>query len=613
MKGSPLRQRQLARVLPLRRGQHEPSGEGSPACADDAHPKRSAEHDLARARAERSSEALAETRTFRAPPELLAAAGKPQEPVMHHERHGPQAPVVTGASEIHGLRSSSAPADDVEPLAIGCVVAGKYWVVSHLDSGGSATVSLAVFRSAAGVRKLVVLKYPRRALGRPHLTRQEFISEARLAAAMNHQNVIQVYDIVEHRGLPVIVMEHLEGVPLARVLLANVDASGFALSLRLGVLTKLLAGLQHAHGVCDLAGRPLHVVHRDISPHNVVLTSNGQVKLIDFGIALWGAEGRAGAAKRVAGKLVYMAPEQLHGLADRRADVFAAGVLLWELITLRRFWGKAPSSTVIERLARRDVPQLSTLDADMDDELAAICRRALAPDVDDRYATAGRMQSDLEALMQRRSLFISEAALGRVVQGHLAEARVSRRHELRRTLGEIERALESAPPRSEPLASRQRRTPWPRRDWERAASVALVAALALQSGDFAEESALTRPAASLEVRVPGAGSPLPSAAAPRAVPDAAVATDEGFAAAETRRAGPPERTSEARELEARRRQDERRVARHGVAAKRAPRATSAEPRSGARPPTPSAELDVEPGVDLLQLVGALRAPEPRAR
>jgi serine/threonine protein kinase len=321
------------------------------------------------------------------------------------------------------------------------LVAGKYRVVSKLGSGGSATVSLAVSQGIAGFSKLVVLKAIRGNIKPGSRAVDGFLDEARLSARLNHPNVVQVYEVVEHEGLPVIVMEYLDGLPLAGLMAEAYDSAEFTPEARLTIVTKVLAGLHHAHELCDFSGRPLGLVHRDVSPHNVMVTYDGQVKLVDFGIAQLGASPRPLRNERVPGKLAYMAPEQMLGAADRRADVFAAGILLWELITLRRFWGTLSEPAVMRRLLAFNIPHRGTLSPEMDAELAAICSRALASAPDERYASALDMQADLERYLVARSGVVVESTIGRLVQRAFGSERAHSQQSVRALLAELDAPL----------------------------------------------------------------------------------------------------------------------------------------------------------------------------
>jgi serine/threonine-protein kinase len=236
-------------------------------------------------------------------------------------------------------------------------------------------------------------------VGIPESHRQ-FLEEARISARLAHPNVVQVHEVCDYEGTPTMVMEYLEGKPLSTILWD--DGLPAPRALLIYILTKALAGLHAAHDLRDYDGTPLNLVHRDASPHNIFVTFDGQIKVLDFGIAK--AEGsevetRAGATK---GKLRYMPPEQFLQLpVDRRVDVFAVGVTLWEVLAGRRFWDRATDDEVVADLIAKKLPAFPP-GANVPADLAAICARAIAPDCDQRYATAGRLQRDIEEHLSRQ-------------------------------------------------------------------------------------------------------------------------------------------------------------------------------------------------------------------
>jgi serine/threonine protein kinase len=285
---------------------------------------------------------------------------------------------------------------DSFPLATGT----RYELLKEIGRGGMGVAHLALAKGPRGFSKLVVLKMMRKALvGDPEAQRM-FLEEARISARLTHPNVVQVHEVCEFEGVPTMVMEYLEGKPLSVIL--RDDGLPAPRNLLIYILTKVLAGLHAAHDLRDYDGSPLNLVHRDASPHNVFVTFEGHVKLLDFGIAK--AQGsevetRAGLTK---GKIRYMPPEQFLQLpADRRVDIFTVGVTLWEALTGRRFWANAPDDEVISRLMAKQIPALPP-DADVPPDLAAICARAVAARWDERYATAARLQRDLEDYLSRQ-------------------------------------------------------------------------------------------------------------------------------------------------------------------------------------------------------------------
>jgi serine/threonine-protein kinase len=305
---------------------------------------------------------------------------------------------------------------------------GKYRVIAELGHGGMADVYLAVARGPIGFNKLVVIKQLR-----PHLAEMPdfldmFLDEARLAARLNHPNVVQTNEVVEEGSRFLIAMEYLDGQSFDRVLRRGQKANRLPLAQRLRVLCDALEGLHHAHELCDFDGTPLRVVHRDVSPHNIFVTYDGQVKVVDFGIAKaanCSAETRTGVLK---GKIAYMAPEQARGdEVDRRADVFSAGLILWELLTGVRPWKGLNEIQILSRLAMGQIPPPSSELASVDPVLERICLRATAPEPSARYATAAQMREELERHIDATGLRASSRELGATV----AELFEERRSEMR--------------------------------------------------------------------------------------------------------------------------------------------------------------------------------------
>ncbi len=277
-------------------------------------------------------------------------------------------------------------------------------------------VYVAVASGPAGFNKLVVLKVLEGALAHDPEFVTMFLDEARLAARLNHANVVQTNEVGSEGERYFIAMEFLEGQPLHRVMKRAAAASGkVPLGLFLRILSKTLEGLHAAHTAKDFSGEPLNMVHRDVSPHNVFVTYDGQVKIVDFGIAR--ANGRASEVTRVGvlkGKVVYMPPEQVQGgTVDGRADVFALGVALFDHLSRRRLWDGRSEVEIVAKLMNRDYP-LAPVDAaaDIPAELEAICKKALAPDPNERYADARAMQSDIEAFLVGHRLTTTDRELG---------------------------------------------------------------------------------------------------------------------------------------------------------------------------------------------------------
>ena len=282
----------------------------------------------------------------------------------------------------------------------GSIGAGKYRVLGNLGHGGMADVQLGAAQGPRGFTKLVVIKRLRPLLADDQTVVNMFMDEARLAARLNHQNVVHTYEFGEERGSYFIVMEYLEGQSLHQLLHAVAAARRkVAPALWARIAADALAGLHYTHELRDYDGTPLHVVHRDVSPQNIVVTYEGHVKLVDFGIAKAALNNAKTESQIIKGKLAYMAPEQALLSAgveiDRRADTFSMGIVLWECLTGKRLiTGDARSA--LAKLVDLEFEPPSRLDPEVPPELDAIVLRALRRAPAERYQTADEMRDALE-------------------------------------------------------------------------------------------------------------------------------------------------------------------------------------------------------------------------
>jgi serine/threonine-protein kinase len=302
---------------------------------------------------------------------------------------------------------------------------GKYRLVAELGEGGMAHVYLAVVQGPGGFAKLQVVKRIRGELAEDPEFVTMFMEEARLAARLNHPNIVQTNEVGSDEGRLFIAMEYLDGQSFEAMLRrAAGKKEPIPLAYQLRVIIEALAGLQHAHDLADYDGTPLHVVHRDVSPHNVFVTYDGQIKLVDFGIAK-AADGslrtRTGVFK---GKCAYMAVEQFDGAqVDRRADVFSVGAMLWQTATGRRLWRGLTDMQIYAKLGRGEIPSVLEQAPDADPRLAEITMKALAPRREDRYPTAAALAEALEALLEARGERASARDVGRWVAENFSDRR----------------------------------------------------------------------------------------------------------------------------------------------------------------------------------------------
>ena len=280
---------------------------------------------------------------------------------------------------------------------------GKYRIVALLGQGGMASVFLSVVPGPAGVNKLLVVKVLREELMADEDFLAMFLNEARLAARLNHANVVQTYEVGLEDGVHFLAMDFLDGQPLHAVL-RKASRAGVPLDVHVRILADALAGLHYAHTLRDFDGTPLHVVHRDVSPQNVFVTYDGQVKVVDFGIAKAAGAATNTRSGTFKGKLSYVAPEQAGGDdVDPRADIFSVGVMLWEAIAQRRFaQGDTQTQVLTRRLSGKE-PRIREVVPDVDPELADICDCAMAHLTQDRYASAQEMRDALEVYLERSS------------------------------------------------------------------------------------------------------------------------------------------------------------------------------------------------------------------
>jgi serine/threonine protein kinase len=295
---------------------------------------------------------------------------------------------------------------------------GRYAPVARLGTGGMADVFLTLAHGPQGVNKLAVVKRLRDPGNVAFI--EMLLDEARLAARLNHPNIVHTYEAGEARGEYFIAMEYLEGQTLSRLLK---ETGGLSEPFVAFVALQVLKGLDYAHGFCDFDGTPLEVVHRDVSPNNLFVTYGGEIKLLDFGIAKAAVNVAHTVDGALKGKVRYMAPEQATGSdVDRRADIFAFGIVLWEMLAKKPLFSGAPLS-ILTRLVGEEIPPVRTVRPDVSPALEAIALKAVRRDRSQRYATADEMRVDLEAYLRGRTDAVSERDVARVMNDLFATTR----------------------------------------------------------------------------------------------------------------------------------------------------------------------------------------------
>jgi eukaryotic-like serine/threonine-protein kinase len=278
----------------------------------------------------------------------------------------------------------------------------RYELIAELASGGMATVYLARNTGVAGFQRLVAIKRLH-----PHLAREPefiemFLDEARLAARIHHPNVVPIQEVGQSDTGYYLVMDYVEGDTFARLLARGAQSKQripYAVTVR--VMLDTLAGLHAAHEMTDDAGQPLSIVHRDVSPQNILVGVDGIARITDFGVARAASRLSTTRSGQLKGKLAYMAPEQARGGGiDRRADLFSCGIVLWEALALKRLFKGEGEAETLNRVLYEPIPPPSSVRKEVPPALDEICMRALERDVDKRYSTAMELAEHLEKAAQ---------------------------------------------------------------------------------------------------------------------------------------------------------------------------------------------------------------------
>jgi serine/threonine-protein kinase len=292
-----------------------------------------------------------------------------------------------------------------------------------LASGGMATVHLGRLTGAAGFSRTVAIKAMRPQYVEDRDFVSMFIDEARLAARIRHPNVVPTLDVIQQGDELFLVMEYVHGETLSRLLRKSADMNApVPIAVAAAIVRDVLLGLHAAHEAVDEKGRPLGVVHRDVSPQNVIVGTDGVARVLDFGVAK--ASGRTHTTRdgQIKGKLAYMSPEQLHGTVTRAADVFAASVLLWETLAGERLFGGNSEGEVVTKILGGKIPRPGERRPGLGPELEEVVMKGLAPDPADRYATA----RDMAAALLRCCPPADPTAVGDWVRGLAAETLADR-------------------------------------------------------------------------------------------------------------------------------------------------------------------------------------------
>ncbi|HVV88682.1 MAG TPA: serine/threonine-protein kinase, partial [Kofleriaceae bacterium] len=288
--------------------------------------------------------------------------------------------------------------------------------------GGMAEIHLAKTRDGGGAERFVALKMIHPNFAEDEQFIEMLIDEARISIQLHHPNIAHTFDLGRFGETYYLIMEFVDGADLYKILrrgserdvVTPVDVAAY-------VVKEVAYGLDYAHHRADEQGRPLQIIHRDVSPQNVIVSYDGAIKLVDFGIAKAASKAQQTAAGVIKGKYYYMSPEQALGEPlDQRTDVFSAGIVLYELLSGQMLYLEEDVNRLLDRVRRADIPSVRTLRRDVPSQLDRIVMRALARRREDRYQTAADLAADLErfldvfspAFSPRKLVQFMEQALG---------------------------------------------------------------------------------------------------------------------------------------------------------------------------------------------------------
>lgn len=326
-----------------------------------------------------------------------------------------------------------------------------------------ATVFVGRRRSAVGIWRLVAIKKAHSHLLEDPSFCRMLLEEARLASQLHHSNVVSVLEVEQLEDQLLLIMDYIEGASLSDLLVARPDKP---LAPRVGLRIALdaCAGLHAAHILCDASGQPLRIVHRDVSPHNLLVGIDGVARLTDFGIAKSAQQGTTTTTGALKGKLAYMAPEYVDGKPpDARCDVFALGVVIWEALSNRRLFRGDNEAETLKRVLHEPAPPLSSVAPWLGADLDAVLATALAKDPNQRFSSAKALGNALEIAAGKSNLIGSAEEVGGHVralfEGPLAERRRIIQERIGATSGAFAAATATPPPLTAQAATPARASP----------------------------------------------------------------------------------------------------------------------------------------------------------
>jgi serine/threonine protein kinase len=345
---------------------------------------------------------------------------------------------------------------------------GRYQLLGLLGQGGMGRLYIAERRGIQGFVKIVALKVILPHLADSAQLREMFLNEARIAAKLEHPNIVVTYELGEFEGKYFIAMEYLPGEDFSAIVTRCQGNLRIPIEIATALAQQAAQGLHYAHEARDQQGRPIGLVHRDVNLRNIFLTYHGAVKLLDFGVVR-GREGQRTSPGAFKGKYGYCAPEQLDGgQVDRRTDVFCLGIVLWELLTGTPLFDAGSDAKTIDAVRSRRVEPPSALRPEIPKALDDIVLRALARDPARRFQSAHDLSEELDAFLLERDTRPSSKSLGRWLESIFGAERASLKKAITQGApveGTLDRLAALEPPGSRPGSGSGAGTPRPRALW----------------------------------------------------------------------------------------------------------------------------------------------------
>ncbi len=320
---------------------------------------------------------------------------------------------------------------------------GRYELLGTLGTGGMATVYLARTAGEAGFQRLFAIKVLHRHLENETGFLTMFLDEARIAARLHHPNVVPIVDLATESGLHYVAMEYIEGCSLSALLKKHPQDR--PPRVLVPIVIDALAGLDAAHSLTDDAGNPINLVHRDVSPQNILVGVDGAARITDFGVAR--AESRLGGTRpgQLKGKIAYMSPEQIRGQPiTRRSDIFSAGAMLWSMLTGRRLFHGENDAATMYNIVNLEVPAASTIGLKPPTVFDPVIARALERDPEKRYATAAEMEEGLREAMAAAGLTSSRRDITAFVTDTFKDILAARRNAIRSATPRVSSVADAA-------------------------------------------------------------------------------------------------------------------------------------------------------------------------